>query len=211
MNHDPEIIYYRHTFFSAAAMVGSALAVAFIASCTAFVLYRMHLAAGDPDKFLSFTQQAVYWVPALKRTLPPSLIDVPLDSPRPDYCSHLQLAAETKPIAGSEANVRTIVRIVNEGSQTVSLLLLRIVILNSRREVLAESTEWAATPVAAHPEWRGPLQPGCQRYIAVPPVLALPATSLSGLRTHVEIADIRIWPAQDQTWLADSRTAAMKR
>jgi hypothetical protein len=192
MTHDSEIIYRKHTFFSAAATGLSAFAVALIAVGTAFVLHGMHLAAREPDKFFSFTQQAVRWAPALKRTLPPSLIEVPLSRRQPDYRTHIELAARTQPLTASETTIRTAIRIANEGSQTVSQLLLRIVVLNSRREVLAESTEWAATPVIAHPEWRGPLKPGCRRYIAVAPTPALPASSLSELRTQIEIIDIRI-------------------
>ncbi len=210
MNHDPEIIYRKHTFFSAVATGLTVFTVALVAGCTALVLYGMHLVAREPNRFLSFTQQAVHWIPMLKRTLPPSLIEAPLHRTQPDYCAHLQLAAETKPAAGSKTNVSTVVRIVNEGSQTVSQLLLRIVILNSRREVLAESTEWAATPVAARPEWRGPLQPGCQRYIVVPPTRIVSAPSLGDLRTEIEITDIRTRSAEPQALLADNRPA-MKR
>jgi hypothetical protein len=211
MSHCQETTYRKHTFFSAAAMAFSTVAVALIASCTAAVLYGMHLAAQDPDKFRSFAQEALGWVPALKTVLPPSLIDVPIHCRQPDYCSRIEIAAESKLTAGSQASARTVVRIVNNGNETVSMLLLRIVLLNSRREVLAESTEWAATPVAAQPQWRGPLLPGCQRYIAVSPVPVLSAASLGKLRTEVEIADVRILPSQTQTWFADSRSAAMKR
>jgi len=211
MSHWQEIVYRNHTFVSTAAAALSMVAVVLIASCTAAALYGMRLAVEDADKFRSFAQEALRWVPPLKTVLPPSLIDVPANYRQPDYCSHIEIAAESKLTADSQTNARTVVRVANNGTETVSLLLLRIVILNSRREVLAESTEWGATPVAAQPQWRGPLLPGCQRYITVPPVPVLSASSLGRLRTEVEIADVRILPSQKQTWFADSRPAATKR
>ena len=211
MYNCPESIYQNRTFLSAVAMGLSAVIVALLIACTAVILYGMRLAATDPDGgFLSFAQQAVHWFPGARKALPFSLANVPVSCRQPEYCSHIQIAAETRAAAGTQTDVKTVVRVANEGSEAISLLLLRIVIFNSRREVLAESTEWAATGVAAQSKWRGPLLPGCHRYIAVSPVRVPPGSLQGRLQTEVEIADIRISPSQKQTWLADSRPAARK-
>jgi hypothetical protein len=208
MDRYPQIIYRKHTFFSAVAMGLSALGVALIVSATAVVLYGMHLAGEQSDKFVSFAQGAIRWVPALQESLPPALMDVLDDRRQPEYCSRLEIDAETKPVEGRDGELRTTLKVVNKGGETVSLLSLRIVVLDSKGEILSESNQWAATPLAAEPQWRGPLMPGYQRYLAFSPRGAFSRSALRGLKTEVEITDIRIWPAARETWLADSRLSS---
>jgi hypothetical protein len=205
MSHYPQIIYQKHTFFSALAMGLSALGVAFIFSCTAVVIYGMYLAGEKPDRFVSLAEDAIRFLPALQKSLPPVLADTLNDYRRPDYGRHLEIAAETKPLPESNGRLRSTVKVVNHGQETVSLLSLRIVVLDSQGQILAESNEWAATPVTAEPHWQGPLMPGFQRHLAFSCSGTFPVSSLRGLKTEVEITDIRIWSGQKETWLADSQ------
>jgi hypothetical protein len=204
MDRYPQIIYRKHTFFSAVAMGLSALGVALIVSGTAVVLYGMHLAGEQPDTFVSFAKEAVRWAPALQESLPPALMDVLDDRRQPEYCSRLEIDAETKLLDGRDGKLRTTLKVVNKGGETVSLLSLRIVVLNAKDEILAVSNQWAATPFTAEPQWRGPLRPGYQRYVAFSPREAFSRSARRGLKTEVEITDIRIWPDAKETWLADS-------
>ncbi|UCC97076.1 MAG: hypothetical protein JSW66_14665 [Phycisphaerales bacterium] len=211
MDRYPQIIYRKHTFFSAVAMGLSALGVALIVSGTAVVLYGMHLASEQPGRFVSFAQDAIRWVPGLQESVPPALMDVLQDRRAPEYCRRLVIDAETKPAEGREGHIRTTLKIVNKGDETVSLLSLRIVVLDAKDQILAVSNQWAATPFTAEPQWRGPLMPGYQRYLAVTPGAEFSRTALRNLRTEVEITDIRIWPEEKETWVADSGLATPKR
>ncbi len=53
----------------------AALAVAFIVSCAAMILYRLHLAGERPDAFASLAAEVVRRLPALCESLPPTLLD----------------------------------------------------------------------------------------------------------------------------------------
>lgn len=204
MNDYPEVIYQKHTFLSVMAFGLSAIVIAFIVSCTAVIIYEMHLISQKTDRFISAAEGAVRQLPALRKSAPPILFDTLDDHRRPDYCSRIETYTETKPLDGHEDMLHTIVKVINAGQETISFLSLRVVILDSRGQILAESNQWAATPVTAEPEWRGPLQPRYLRYVDFTYRQALPASSISSLQTKVEITDLRICPTLDEQ-LADSQ------
>lgn len=189
----------------------SVLGVALIISCTAVIIYGMHLVSEKSDQFASFADEAIRRLPALRKSLPPALVDILDDQRRPDYRDQIEIYAETKLDEQEDGRLRTTVKVINSGTETVSLLSLRVVVLDSRDQILAESNEWAATPVTAEPEWRGPLLPRYLRYVGVTHNQALSASSLRGLRTEVEITDLRICPGQKETQLAGSRPASLTR
>lgn len=207
MHEHPEVIYQKHTVLSAIAIGLSALVIAFIVSCTVVIIYGMHLVSQKTDRFISAAEGAVRRLPDLRKSLPPILIDNLDDHRRPDYCKQIETYTETKPLEGHEGMLQTTVKVINSGRETVSLLSLRVVILDSRGQILAESNEWAATPVTAEPEWRGPLQPRYMRYVGFTHRQNLPASLVKSLRAEVEITDLRICPEQNETQPADSRTS----
>ncbi len=107
--------------------------------------------------------------------------------------------------------VRTTVNVINNGEEVVSLLALRIVILNAHDEILTESNEWAATPFAAEHDWRGPIMPGSQRHFASSHSRTFSVSSFNELKTEVEITDIRIWNGKKDTTLIESKVSSVKK
>jgi hypothetical protein len=226
MNDFPQLIYKRHTFFSALAMGVSAIIIAFIVSCTVVVIYGMHFVGERSEKLVTLAEEAIHGLPELQKSLPPALADMLDDRRQPDYSSQLDITANTillpsdSPheiayhlggndiISRGRGTVKTTVEIVNNGKEVVSLLSLRVVVLTSRNEIITESNEWAATPIAADDDWRGPLMPGSRRYF-VTSRRGLPVLSADELKTQVEITDIRIWNSEKGTWL-ESRLATSK-
>jgi len=74
----------------------------------------------------------------------------------------------------------------------VSLLSLRVLLLDERGQVLSESQEWAATPFAADQGWRGPIMPGSRRlFVSNRGWYGLNSTN--DLNTQVEITELRVW------------------
>ncbi|MHC4331442.1 MAG: hypothetical protein ACYSWW_25340, partial [Planctomycetota bacterium] len=53
----PRIIYQKHTFFSAVAMVLCALVAAFIVSCAAMILSGLHLVGERSNTFASLAEE----------------------------------------------------------------------------------------------------------------------------------------------------------
>lgn len=204
MSDCPHITYKKRTFLSSLALGISAIAITITISCTVVVIYGMHFVGDQSEKLVSSVASAIRGLPELQDSLPPVLADILDDRRQPDYRDQIEITARINPLADHGGRMRTVVEVVNNGNEIISLLSLRIVVLGAHDEVLAESNEWAATPIAADNDWRGPLMPGSHRHFVSCPRRAFHTSSLNNLRTEVEITDIRIWNGQDETLVGDS-------
>ena len=204
MSDYPHITYKRHTFLSALAMGLCALAITIILSGTAVVLYGMHFVGEKSEKIVtSFVEDAIQGLPALQKSLPPVLGDLLDDRRVPEYCNQLNIRARTSVQDDRNGRMRTEIKVTNNGEEVVSLLSLRIVIFDSRDEILDESNEWAATPIAADDDWRGPIMPGSNRHFIVSHYRRSPNLYLEDLKTEVEITDVRVWNSSKNTPLIE--------
>lgn len=210
MSDYPHITNKKHTFFSALAMGLSAIVITFIISCTVVIIYGINFAGDKSEKLVSLVEEAVRSLPALRDSLPPALADILDDRRQPDYCTKLEITAKTTLLPDRNGRVRTIVNVVNKGQEVVSLLALRIVVLNADDEILAESNEWAATPFAAEHDWRGPLMPGSRRHFTSSHSREFPVSSLNDLKTEIEITDIRVWNSKKNTSLVGTKVSSVK-
>ena len=205
MNDFPQIIYKRHTFLSALAMGISAIIIAFIVSCTVVIIYGMNFAGDKSEELVTLAEEAIRGLPKLQESLPPVLADMLNDRRQPDYSTQLTITPSTTLLPNDNGTVNTTIEVVNNGKEVVSLLSLRVVVLTSRNEIITESNEWAATPIAAEKDWRGPLMPGSRRYF-VSSQKGLPVFSADELKTEVEITDIRIWNSEKGTWFENRKS-----
>ncbi len=207
MNDFPQIIYKRHTFLSALAMGLSAIIIAFIVSCTVVIIYGMNFAGDKSEEVVALAEQAIRGLPKLQESLPPVLADMLDDHRQPDYATQLDITASTILLPADKGTVKTTIEVINNGKEVVSLLSMRVVVLTSQNEIITESNEWGATPIAADHDWRGPLMPGSKRYF-VTSHKALPVFSADELKTEVEITDIRIWNSEKGTSWLESRKSS---
>jgi hypothetical protein len=208
MSDYPQITYRKHTFLSALAMGISTIAITLVISCTVLIIYGINFAGNQSEKIVTLAENAVQGLPNLQKSLPPVLGDLLNDRRQPDYHTQLDISAKTILLPDKNGMVRTTVEVINNGNEVVSLLSLRVVVLTANHEILTESNEWAATPIAADHDWRGPLMPGSRRYFTSSHS-RLPVFSLSDLKTEVEITDIRIWNNQRETSLIDSEISSV--
>ncbi|MBN2181474.1 MAG: hypothetical protein JW715_06140 [Sedimentisphaerales bacterium] len=193
MSDYPHLTYKKHTFLSALAMGFSAVLIALIICGTTIAIYSIHFAGEKTERLVSIAENAVRGLPELQKSLPPILADVLDDRRQPQYCNQLEITADTSYIQDRYGRLRTAIQIVNNGPEVVSLLSLRLVILDEHNEILAESNEWAATPIAVEDDWRGPLMPGSSRRFISYRGRNLPFSVIDDLKTEVEITDIRVW------------------
>ena len=207
MSDYPKLIYKRHTFLSALAMGLSAVIIAFIVSCTVVIVYGMNFAGDKSEELVTLAEQAIRGLPELQKSLPPALADMLNDRRQPDYSTQLTITPSTTLLPNDNGTVKTTVEVVNNGSEVVSLLSLRVVVLTSRNEIITESNEWAATPIAADHDWRGPLMPGSRRYFATYRGGA-PVFYADDLKTEVEITDIRVWNGEKESPLIEGQVSA---
>ncbi len=199
MSDYPQVMYKKHTFLSALTMGFSAVLITLIISCTVVIIYGIHFADEKSEKLVCLVEGAVRGLPELQESLPPVLADILDDRRQPDYCKQLEITAKTTLLQDRHGMMRTAIQVVNNGQEVVSLLSLRVVVLDDENEILAESNEWAATPFAAEHEWRGPLMPGSSRYFTTSRGRRFPFSSIDDLKTEVEITDIRIWNGRKDT------------
>ncbi len=193
MSDYPKVTYKRHTFLSSLALGLSAIVITIVISCTVLIIYGVHFAGERSDKLVSIVSDAIEELPDLQKALPPALADVLDDHREPGYVDKLDISAVTALMSDQHNRIRTKIKIVNNGSEIVSLLSLRIVVFGSNGQILSESNEWAATPIAADHEWRGPLMPGSHRYFVSHCYRSLPVFLGDELRTEVEVTDLRVW------------------
>jgi len=192
MSDYPKVTYKRHTFLSSLAMGLSAIVITIVISCTVLIIYGIHFAGDRSDKLISLVGDTIEDLPDLREALPPALADVLDDRRDPGYVDELEISAVTALTPDRHNAVRTRIEVENKGDEIVSLLSLRIVVFGQDGRILSESNEWAATPIAADDEWRGPLMPGSHRYF-VSHSRALPVFLGDNLRTEIEVTDVRVW------------------
>jgi len=193
MSNPSYITLRKHTFLSSVALGLSAIVITLLVSCTTVLLYTVHLAGDKTERVITLSQSTLKGLPELAQSLPPALADMLDDQRRPDYCKELTISARATSQPDSRGRVRTTVEIVNNGPEVVSLLSLRILILDEENQLLCESQEWAATPFAADDGWRGPIMPGSRRHFVCYRSCGRSADFMTDLNTEVEVTELRVW------------------
>ena len=183
----------KHSFLSSAAFGLSAVVITVVVSLTVVVLYGVHLASEKSERVISLAQGAVRGLPELRQALPPALSDMLDDRRQPDYRRQLTIDARLVTRPGSHGRAQTAIEITNNGSEVVSLLSLRVVLLDENGGLLTESQEWAATPFAADHDWRGPILPGSHRRFVCSGGRLYDVGPLDNVRPEIEITELRVW------------------
>jgi hypothetical protein len=182
----------------------SAVIITITVCCTAVVLYTVHLAGEKSERLVTLAEGAIRGLPELTKSLPPVLSDMLDDHRQPDYAGKLDISAKVSPYPGRHGLARTAIEIINNGQEVVSLLSLRIILLDENEQLVCESQQWAATPLATDGEWRGPIMPGSRRYFVAP---CMPNTdSAEGLHAQIEITELRVWNGPTKAPPTDAQT-----
>lgn len=211
MSNPSHVTIRKHGFLSSTAMGLSAILITLLICCTVVVIYGVHLAGEKSERVVSLAQDAVRGLPALRESLPPAVSDMLDDRRRPDYCEALAISARLAPAWGNHGIVRTTLEITNNGEEVVSMLSLRIVIVDGEGRILDESNEWAATPFAADDGLRGPIMPGSKRLFVSRHSWLRDVSVLDELRGEVEITELRVWNrGEEEVSGADSELEAAR-
>lgn len=204
MSHYPQVDCKKYSFLTVLVMGLAAIGVGFIVSCTIMIIYGINTIGNEPEEFVSLMEDAIRRVPVLRKSFSPVFSDILDDQRQPDYRDQLEVTAQMQSPQNADGKLRTIVTVVNNGTETVSLLPLRVAILDAKGKIVAQTKEFVATPLAAQPYWRGPLKPGSTRHINSVISGTSSATFTDNLTIEVEVADIRIWDGAGQVWPYDS-------
>jgi hypothetical protein len=115
------------------------------------------------------------------------------DRREPEYCQALEITTRLSSEPGRQHSLRTVVEVANRGDEVVSLLSLRIVLVDGHGQILNESSEWAATPFAADGGWRGPIMPGSKRLFVSHRSRLWDVSVVDTVSSEVEITELRVW------------------
>ena len=191
-NKSPQVVRSGRSFLSSLALGGSMVIVTLIASVTVLAVYSLNIVDRKTGNVFEFAETALQSVPELIESLPPVLADLIDDERRPDYANQLDVSVKLVD-AGRHGGVRPVVVVHNLGEEVVSLMSMRIVILNSLGNPIREFNEWGATPIAADRDWRGPLLPGATRRFTAGWRSYRDKLDRDSLQVEYEITDVRIW------------------
>jgi hypothetical protein len=181
----PKVIYKKHTFFSTLITGLVLLIITLVISITVLLIYGMHFVGEKSEAIISIAQNAVQGLPAFQESLPPLLADILNDHREPDYRDKLEITVQPTVPPNNRGAIGAAVKVVNNGFEVVTLLSLRLVVLNSKGEILTESNEWVVTPFAIENDWPGPLMPGSVRYFASSRRSVYPVPSSDELRAEI--------------------------
>ena len=193
----PKLAYKQHTFLSSLVSGLSMIIITLIICGTVIIIYGMNMAGEKSEEIISLAQSTIQGLPAIRESLPPVAADIFNNSREPEYRDKIEITAEPALLPQNNGRLGASVTILNKGSKVVSLMSLRIAIINSKNEVLAELNEWVVTPVAGKNDWPGPLMPNSKRYFSSSGRNAINVPNLSDLKAEVEITEIRIWNEEE--------------
>lgn len=193
MNQPSYITFRRHTFLSSLAMGLSAIVITLLISGAVVTLYVVHLASEKSDQVLAVAKGAILGLPEFTKSLPPALSDMLNDRRDPRYTRELTITAKAVSQPDEYGPICTEIEIVNNGDSVVSLLSLRVTLLDDNQRLLGESQEWAATPVAAEGGWKGPILPGSTRHIVCRTGLSWGEPPSTSMNAEVEVTELRVW------------------
>src|SRR5262245_43011116 len=139
------------TFLTISVICGTALG--------GFALHLLDKKSGDLS---AISGNVLQNLPKLKESLPDALADAINDRSAVDYRSNLDV--KVRLVDGRRDRQRIVVRIENNGTETISLLSLNLVMKDADAAPLGDFVAYAATPLAlTHEDWRGPILPGSVR------------------------------------------------
>jgi hypothetical protein len=180
-------------FFSTLAVGGSVVVATAIVCGTVVVSHGLSVLDSKADHLVGAAQVAVENLPELIASLPPILSDLVNDERRPDYAENLTITARWSDHKTRHGGRKPIIEVENRGTEMVSLLSMRVIVQDDDGDVLLDRNEWAATPVAAEHDWRGPLMPGAKRVFLGGIIRLGEKLDNTNLHLNTEITDIRVW------------------
>jgi hypothetical protein len=194
------IINKRMSFLSVIVLCITFVVITLIVSAAGVGIYSLRILDKKSDGLVQFVGQLAEKLPQIRDSLPPVVLDAIDDERRPDYIDQLRVKVKLVHDEGKRWASRAAVEIENKGDETISLLTMRIVMLDADGQPLGERQTWAASPLQLDGEWRGPLLPRETRRLALRCADSDDVASLS----H-EITDIRIWCKYDESQDNDNK------
>lgn len=197
--HSGTTVVQRGSFFSAFAYGLFGMLTALIVCAAGVGIYALNVVDRRVDTALTTStgllKSLPEILPEIREALPPALADTLADVRDPNYRSQLTVDTHLASI-GRDDTREVVINVQNNGDKTVSLMALRIVLLDANNTPVHSLVTYAATPLTVDQEWRGPILPGSMRRCGMYVYRCSP-----DLTPQIEITDVRTWTGDGQTAL----------
>ena len=186
MNTGPAVIVNKSGFLSSLVKGVFGTLTVLVLCGTAVGLYAMRVA----DKNLpDVVQKLVVALPEWQKAMPPAIADAFNDRRDLEYAKSLDFKTRVEVVGAERGNGVVMVDVTNNGTETVSLMTIRVVVEDGSKERLCELPMTVAAPLSLFDDHgRGPVGPGHTRRIAtrLQHVVGEPKVSC-------EVTELRLW------------------
>jgi len=164
-----------------------------IASGTLITFVCLKIVDDKAGTLIGLAEGTIDGLPELVDSLPPALGELLNDRRAPEYTSNIEVDVDL--LADKKSNtVRPVLSVTNNGDEVVSMLAVRVAVLNKDGIPLGDWTQVVATPIAVEDEWRGPLFPGNTRHLVCSRFGGSRGVSADvSVTAQSEISELRIW------------------
>jgi hypothetical protein len=175
-----------------------------IASGTVITVFGLQIIDEKAGNLIGLTENTIGGLPELLESLPPVVGELLNDHRAPDYTASIDV--DVNLIADKKTNaVRPVLTVTNNGDEVVSMLAVRVAVLNDDGVPLGDWTQVVATPIAIEGDWRGPMFPGATRHVVCSRYAGGRSVSADlAVTAQPEISELRVW-RPSEGWV---RTAA---
>jgi hypothetical protein len=189
MSH--QTVVKRGGFLSAVAYGFFGLLIAVIVCGAGVGIYALNVVDRKVDTVIALGTGAIRSLPEVlpevRDALPPALADALNDVRDPTYRDSIELDVRVAP-SQRTGKQHLVINARNNGERTVSLMAVRVVLVDEEGVPSRAIATYVATPLTIDHDWRGPILPGSLRQCSV-----LLSGSGADLTPQVEITDLRVW------------------
>jgi len=189
MNSVPAVIVRKGGFLNALFHGLFGFLIVVVVCASGLGIYALHVVDSKVGDVFAITGEWVSSLPEWQQNLPPMLAET-MDSRRAvDYRDRIDVSVRTATSPRQSNREVAVIEVTNNGSETVTVLALNVVLEDQNGVPVQEFRTYAATPLAFNEDdWRGPLLPGSTRKFVRPC-----CGRERGLKATVDIAELRVW------------------
>ena len=188
MSRNAPVYVRRHGFLAAVAYGVFGTLTAIVVCATGLGVYALHVADDKADRLLSAGAGVFTSLPEIQESLPPVLSDMLQDRRSPSYREQVDLNCRLVASTDGRPYNHVVIEATNHGPATITLMALRVVLVDDEGVPVRAMSTYAATPATIENDWRGPLLPGSTRQCSFNVY-----GDARGLKPIMEVTDLRVW------------------
>jgi hypothetical protein len=197
MSSTPAVVVKKSGFLNGLFYGFFGFLITTVLCVTGLGVYGLSIADSKAVQAISTAERLITgvpeWVNGMLDALPPAIADALHDRRDPGYRQQVDVKVRPVRAGRSELINRVALDVTNNGPETISLMAVRVVLLDDDGAAADERVVYVATPLAIEDEWRGPLLPGSTRKLSV----SVYGVKPGDYEVSQEITELRIWQPEE--------------